>query len=63
MNQKTIDSLNLNLESLDILKIDVEGYSYQVLLGAKNTIAMFKPVIQLEILSRKKILLNQEKRS
>jgi len=54
VNQKTIDSLNLNLESLDILKIDVEGYSYQVLLGAKNTIAMFKPVIQLEILSRKK---------
>ena len=54
VNQKTLDSINFNLKSLDILKIDVEGYSYNVLLGAKKTILKFSPVIQLELLSHKK---------
>ncbi len=53
--QKTLDSIDLNTENIDILKIDVEGYSYQVLDGAKETINKFKPIIQLEILSKKNV--------
>ena len=54
--RKLLDSIDLNTENIDILKIDVEGYSYQVLDGAKETINKFKPIIQLEILSKKKCL-------
>jgi len=42
----TIDSLNL--ESCDILKIDVEGAEPYVISGAKETITKFKPVIMYE---------------
>lgn len=51
--QKTLDSVDLNIKNIDILKIDVEGYSYEVLQGAKETINKFNPIIQLEVLSRK----------
>ncbi len=53
VNQITLDSLNLDIKCLDILKIDVEGYAYKVLKGAKETIDKFNPIIQLEILSKK----------
>lgn len=43
----TIDSLNLNCVSL--IKLDVENYEFQVLLGAKNTILKYKPVIIIEL--------------
>ncbi len=42
----TIDSLNL--EACDIIKTDCERMDYQVLLGAKETIAKFHPVIVFE---------------
>lgn len=42
----TIDSLEL--KNLDLLKVDVEGLETQVLMGAKNTILAFKPVIIIE---------------
>ena len=48
-----MDSIDLNIKNIDILKIDVEGYSYEVLQGAKETINKFNPIIQLEVLSRK----------
>ncbi len=35
-------------DRLDLLKIDVEGFEYDVLLGAKSTISRFKPKIILE---------------
>ena len=54
--QKTLDSIELNIENIDVLKIDVEGYSYEVLKGAKNTIENFLPLIQLEILAKKRYL-------
>ena len=31
------------------MKIDVESYEFQVLLGAENTIRKYKPVLYIEI--------------
>lgn len=38
----------LNLEELDLLCLDIEGYEYYALEGARDTIARTKPVIVLE---------------
>lgn len=43
----TIDSLNL--ETVDYLQLDVEGYEWHALKGAAATIARCRPVIQLEL--------------
>jgi len=43
----TIDSLNLN--RLDFMKIDVEGYETKVIRGAMNTIRRCKPTIIMEV--------------
>lgn len=42
----TIDDLNLDV--CDFIMIDTEGYEYPILLGAKNTIEMHKPLLCLE---------------
>ena len=42
----TIDSLNL--DKIDFIKLDVEGYEKDVLLGGINTIKKFKPLIIFE---------------
>jgi FkbM family methyltransferase len=42
-----IDSLNL--DELDFLKLDVEGYEYFALEGAKNTLEKCKPVVLIEV--------------
>ena len=47
---KTLDSFNLR--KVDILKIDVEGFEYDVLLGAIETIKRTKPKIILEAHSK-----------
>jgi FkbM family methyltransferase len=39
---------NLNLENVDFIKIDVEGYNRQVLSGMTNTLDNNDPVIQIE---------------
>lgn len=44
---ESIDNLFLN-KKVDLIKIDTEGAEYDILLGAKNTIAKFKPKILLE---------------
>ncbi len=46
---RSIDSLvfESNLEKPKILKIDVEGAEYDVLLGAQNTIQKYSPIIML----------------
>lgn len=46
---RTIDSLNL--DRLDFMKIDVEGYESLVIKGAMNTIRKHRPVIVMEVWS------------
>lgn len=42
----TIDSLHL--QDVDLIKIDVEGFEQQVILGAFDTLTRYKPVLLLE---------------
>jgi FkbM family methyltransferase len=44
---KILDSFNL--PKIDFIKIDVEGYEKQVLIGGKETILKWKPKIYIEI--------------
>jgi FkbM family methyltransferase len=44
---KTLDSYNM--EEVDIIKIDCEGYEYPILQGAEQTIRRCRPIVQLEI--------------
>ena len=43
----TIDSLNL--DKLDFIKLDIEGYEKLAILDGMETIKKFKPVITLEV--------------
>lgn len=43
---KTLDSFNF--KNIDLIKIDVEGWEYEVLLGAKNTIIENHPILIVE---------------
>jgi hypothetical protein len=43
---QTIDSLNL--DALDFLMLDIEGYEYDALQGGIGTITAFNPVIVVE---------------
>jgi FkbM family methyltransferase len=40
---------DLNVERLDVLKIDVEGFELKVLEGAAETIRRFHPIIHIEL--------------
>lgn len=42
----TIDTLNL--EACDLIQLDTEGHEFKCLLGAKNTLQKFKPVVSVE---------------
>tara|TARA_B100001113_G_scaffold353817_1_gene360245 strand:+ start:3276 stop:4034 length:759 start_codon:yes stop_codon:yes gene_type:complete len=53
IEQKTLDSISLDLPDIDLLKIDVEGYGYEVLQGGTETIYKHNPIIQIEILAKK----------
>ena len=44
----TLDELLKNEERIDLIKIDVEGRSKEVIQGAKNIIKKFKPIIIYE---------------
>lgn len=44
---KTLDSYNF--KNVDVIKVDVEGYEFSVLKGAKQTITDNRPIVQLEI--------------
>jgi FkbM family methyltransferase len=47
---RTLDSFDLKP---DLIKIDVQGFDYNVLLGAANTIAQHRPVIIIESETKK----------
>jgi len=38
----------MNLPRVDFIKLDVEGFECQALMGAKNTIQKFKPKMWIE---------------
>jgi len=44
---ETLDSYKL--DEVDIIKIDVEGFEYDVLLGAKETVDRCRPIVQVEM--------------
>lgn len=44
---KTLDSYNF--QDVDIIKIDVEGFEYDVMLGATETIKKWRPIVQVEM--------------
>lgn len=46
VEMRTLDSLGLT--DVDLMKIDCEGYEYDVLLGAQETIARCRPVLIVE---------------
>ena len=39
---------NLNMEDVDYIKIDCEGYEYRVLQGAEQTVKRWRPIIVVE---------------
>ena len=49
----TLDNLFSEERDVDVLKIDVEGFSYQVLIGAKEFLMINSPILQVEILAKK----------
>ena len=60
MQQKKVDSLNL--ARCDLIKIDVEGAEYGVLVGAGETIKRCQPVLYIEAdrdLEKQQVMLEQ----
>tara|TARA_B100000900_G_scaffold70796_1_gene56114 strand:- start:999 stop:1736 length:738 start_codon:yes stop_codon:yes gene_type:complete len=47
----TIDKIvnDLELQSVDFIKIDIEGFEYKALLGANETLKKYKPIIYIEL--------------
>lgn len=43
---------NFNFEDVDFIKVDVEGYEFNVIKGGKETIKRNRPVVQLEIVEK-----------
>tara|TARA_R110000824_G_scaffold219941_1_gene406936 strand:+ start:922 stop:1605 length:684 start_codon:yes stop_codon:yes gene_type:complete len=46
-------------EKIDLIKIDVEGFEFEVLCGAKETIEKYRPIIIIEVFKKNKIRLNE----
>ena len=46
---KTMDDSLWEIQKIDFIKIDVEGYELDVLIGGKQTINKFKPTMLIEI--------------
>jgi FkbM family methyltransferase len=54
-NKLKIEKITIRVETLDsfclqpdFIKIDVEGFEYQVLLGSENTISKYRPILLIE---------------
>ena len=52
---KTLDSFKL--DNVDFIKIDVDGFEHKVLIGAKQTIKKFNPIINIEMKRMKRSLI------
>jgi len=53
-NTTTLDSyLTWNHPPISLIKIDVEGHEFQVLKGSQETIDKYKPIIYIEVWSKK----------
>ena len=46
-----LDNIKIEEDSVDFVKIDVEGHEFQTLQGARETLLKYKPTIFIEILS------------
>lgn len=53
---RTLDSYNF--EEVDIIKVDVEGHEFDVVMGAEQTILKYRPVVQLEMVEHQPIRFN-----
>ena len=58
---ETIDKLFAFNNDIDVIKIDVEGYGYEVLQGSFEYLKDNSPVLQVEVLSKKINFLSKEK--
>ena len=47
-SEKTTKIDSLNLQICDLIQLDIEGFEYQALVGAKETLERCKPVIIVE---------------
>ena len=49
----TIDQIvkDLEIEKVDLIKMDIEGFEYKALLGASETLEKFKPIIYIELMA------------
>ncbi len=45
---KTLDSFESQISGIDVIKIDVEGFEFETILGAEKLIRKFKPVLLVE---------------
>ena len=48
VQMKKLDTLGLNFDRIDYIKIDCEGYEMQILQGGEDTIKHHKPIIVVE---------------
>ncbi len=48
-DMRTLDTFCASLERLDLIKIDVDGWDYEVLVGATETVERWQPFILVEI--------------
>ena len=48
---RTVDNFieMLELKRLDLIRIDLEGYEFEIFQGAKSTLEKFKPMLQIEV--------------
>ena len=48
----TLDNLISNMEPMDLMKIDVEGFEFEVIKGSENLIEKWHPIIFVELLRK-----------
>jgi FkbM family methyltransferase len=56
VEMRTLDSFGF--EDVDIIKVDVEGHEFDVVLGAEQTITKYRPIVQLEMVEHQPIRFN-----